>query len=173
MWFVLGTTLMSICLIVAAILQKVLETKSNAGLVAGGIIAIFLFQLPAMACWQVLTYQYPVEILKYSQRARGLSLCQAVGFAFSFLYTYTFPIALEAISWRYFLINVRWNFGMVLVMLVFLVETKGKTLEESDEIFDCVLHLRTERSQVHEGVPLEETRTNQSAASMPLSKVKE
>jgi hypothetical protein len=158
---------MSACLIVVASLQKILEARTNIGLIAGGIIAIFLFQIPAMGCWQILCCQDPSEILKYSQRAKGLALSQALGYAFSFLYTYTFPIAIQNISWRYFLINGCWNLGIVLVLWFLYIETKGKMLEEMDDVLDSPLPWSQEE-HILEGLEPHKTKTNDRKAQADL-----
>lgn len=88
----------------------------------------------------ILAYTYPPEVLRYSQRAHGVVVAQAIGYAFSFLNLYTAPLAIERISWRYYAINGGWNIGILVAVIWLFVETKGKTLEEVDEIFDGTIH---------------------------------
>jgi hypothetical protein len=88
----------------------------------------------------ILTYSYPSQILKYSQRSRGVSVAQAVGYAFATLMAYILPLAVEKISWLYYAMNAGWNVGIVLIIWWVFVETKGKTLEEIDLIFEGVVH---------------------------------
>lgn len=45
-------------------------------------------------------------------------------------------IALEAIDWRYYLIFVGLNIIYAFVWFIFGVETRGRTLEELDEVFN-------------------------------------
>lgn len=47
-----------------------------------------------------------------------------------------FPIALEAIGWKTYMINGAWDVLQVVFIMIFWIETKGKTLEEIDEDFD-------------------------------------
>jgi hypothetical protein len=84
----------------------------------------------------ILGYSYPNEILKFSQRAKGSALAQSIGYAFGFIYLYCFPIALQNISWKYFIINGCWNLLFAVVIWFVFVETKDKTLEEMDELFE-------------------------------------
>lgn len=88
----------------------------------------------------ILAYTYPPEILRYSQRAKGVVVAQAIGYAFSFLNLYTAPLAIERISWRYYAINGGWNLGILAVVYWLFVETKGRTLEEIDEVFEGVVY---------------------------------
>lgn len=68
---------------------------------------------------------------------------QSIGYAFSFLNLYTAPLAIEAISWRYYIINAAWNVGILAVVIWLFVETKGRTLEEMDELFDGTVHRKS------------------------------
>lgn len=45
------------------------------------------------------------------------------------------PLALEVISWRYFLIFLFSNAIFVVILYFFFPETKGKTLEEMNALF--------------------------------------
>lgn len=83
-----------------------------------------------------MAWTYPNELLKFEQRAKGLGIAQAVGFAFSFIWLYCYPIAVENIGWKFFIINAAWNFVGLLVIYFFFIETNGLTLEEVDCLFD-------------------------------------
>lgn len=85
---------------------------------------------------QILVYSYPNEILSFNQRAKGSAIVQSIGWAFSFIYLYCFPIALQTITWRFFIANATWTLAFAVVIWFVVVETKGKTLEEIDEIFE-------------------------------------
>lgn len=88
----------------------------------------------------LLAYTYPVEVLKYSQRAKGVVAAQAIGYAFSFLNLYTAPMAIEKISWRYYALNGGWDLGILLVVVLLFVETKGRTLEEINGLFEATVY---------------------------------
>lgn len=51
--------------------------------------------------------------------------------------TYVTAIALEAIDWHYYLIFVGLNLLYGAVWFFFGVETRGRTLEELDDVFDA------------------------------------
>lgn len=54
------------------------------------------------------------------------------------LATFAFPIGLEKIGWKIYMINGVWDIIELLFVVFFWVETKGKSLEEIDELFDGV-----------------------------------
>lgn len=51
--------------------------------------------------------------------------------------TYVTAVALEAIDWRYYLIFVGLNVVYSLLWFLFGVETRGRTLEELDAVFQA------------------------------------
>ncbi|KAL5603337.1 hypothetical protein FOBRF1_010870 [Fusarium oxysporum] len=108
------------------------------GYAISALIVVALFLLAVSTSWMLLAYTYPIEVLKYSQRAKGVVVAQAIGYAFSFLNLYTAPVAIEKIAWRYYAINGGWDLGILLIVVLMFVETKGRTLEEMDELFEGV-----------------------------------
>jgi hypothetical protein len=50
------------------------------------------------------------------------------------------PTALKRISWKFYMINGGWDILMLVIVIMFWVETKGKTLEDVDEVIDGVSH---------------------------------
>lgn len=67
---------------------------------------------------------------------------------------YILPLAVEKISWLYYAMNAGWNVGIVLVIWWLFVETKGKTLEEIDLIFEGVVHFNAGVNDKGEIVPV-------------------
>ncbi|KAF4964430.1 hypothetical protein FSARC_7616 [Fusarium sarcochroum] len=112
------------------------EHPNEKGYAIGAIVVVALFLLVVANSWSILAYTYPPEVLSYSQRAKGVVTAQAIGYAFSFLNLYTAPLAIENIGWKYYALNGGWNLGILAVVIWLFVETKGRTLEEIDEIFE-------------------------------------
>lgn len=50
------------------------------------------------------------------------------------------PIALFNIGWKTYMINGAWDIAMLIVILYYWIETKGKTLEEIDELIEGKKH---------------------------------
>ena len=53
---------------------------------------------------------------------------------------FTMPIAIDAIGWKLYMINGGWDVLIIVLVAVFWVETKGRTLEELDSLFDGAKH---------------------------------
>lgn len=107
----------------------------------------------------ILAYTYPPEVLKYSQRAKGVAAAQAIGYAISFINLYTSPIALVNISWRYYVITGAWDLVILVVIVLCFKETKDKTLEQIDEIFEKVTHSSVNTMAILDGEELIRQRT--------------
>jgi hypothetical protein len=83
-----------------------------------------------------LAQVYPPEVLNYSIRSTGIGVYQFFANGFGLMATMVFPFALEKIGWKTYMINGAWDVVQLIFVIVFWVETKGKTLEEIDGIFD-------------------------------------
>lgn len=53
---------------------------------------------------------------------------------------YTMPIAMAKLEWKLYMINGAWDVLMIGAIAYWWVETKGKTLEEIDAIFEGEKH---------------------------------
>lgn len=120
--------------------------------------SIFLFQGAYALGITPITVLYPSEILNFSIRADGMALwvlvVEATGcvrllsltlvdikstnaiLPGSVLVTFVFPFALEAISWKLYMINGAYNALQAIFVYTFWVETRGMTLEAIDHLFD-------------------------------------
>lgn len=56
------------------------------------------------------------------------------------LMVFTMPIALDHLGWKLYLINGSWNTLMIAAVAIWWVETKGRTLEELDVLFEGEKH---------------------------------
>jgi hypothetical protein len=80
---------------------------------------------------------YPVEVLSFEMRAKGM--------AFSNLFTsvgllanqFGVSVALERIAWRTYIVFCVWCFIQAAIIWMWVPETKGRTLEELDDIFNA------------------------------------
>ncbi|KAJ5194512.1 uncharacterized protein N7498_007950 [Penicillium cinerascens] len=139
----LSQALLSACLFIIGGLSKIYasnpKSASNA-LVYGNVAVIFLFQGFYSIGWTTLLYLYPSEIMNYSIRANGVAFSSFVLNAFALVFTFIMPIGLGNIGWKMYIINASWDIIILGLIAYYWVETKGKTLEEIDALFEGEKH---------------------------------
>ncbi|KAA1469980.1 general substrate transporter [Dentipellis sp. KUC8613] len=106
------------------------QTRANAG-----ISFIYLFMVIFSFGWTPMQALYGAEVLSYEARAKGLAFLNIVAQASSCINTFGLPVALEKIGWKVYLIFFIWDIFEFIVIYFTVVETKGLTLEEIDEVF--------------------------------------
>ncbi|KAL6157504.1 hypothetical protein ACJQWK_07051 [Exserohilum turcicum] len=80
---------------------------------------------------------YPVEVLSFEIRAKGMAFCQFSLTAAILVNQFAYPVALENIGWRLYIVFACWCPVQAFVVWLFIPETKNRTLEEIDDIFNA------------------------------------
>lgn len=78
---------------------------------------------------------YPIELLPYHLRAKGQAWASLVNTAALFASTYATPAALAALGAKYYLVYVGHGILQAVIVYFCFPETKGKTIEEIDAVF--------------------------------------
>ncbi|KAL1593889.1 hypothetical protein SLS60_010622 [Paraconiothyrium brasiliense] len=139
----LSQSLLVICLFVIGGLSKAYADHpegASKSLIYGDVAVMFLFQGFYSIAWTPLLYLYPPEVMNYSIRANGVAFSQFALNAFACVLVFVMPIGLENIGWKMYMINGSWDIAIIVLIAVYWVETKGKTLEEIDAIFEGEKH---------------------------------
>ncbi|KAI0031233.1 general substrate transporter [Vararia minispora EC-137] len=146
------------CVICLAIVTGLLSgstynaTRSNAG-----ISFVYLFMVIFSFGWTPMQGVYAAEVLAYESRAKGLAFYTIVSQAVSLINTFALPIALQRITWKVYVIFLAWDCFEVVMLWLFLVETKGLTLEQIEDVFaqpnprDYSVRLRLQATRSHPG----------------------
>ncbi|ORY09612.1 aflYb/ hxtA/ putative hexose transporter [Clohesyomyces aquaticus] len=105
---------------------------------AGTAVVAFLFVFFGFydIAFTPLSIAYPVEILPFRLRSKGLSINLTVVFGAGFFNQYVNPIALGAIHWRFYFVYIATLSSMIFIIYFLFPETKGHTLEEIAMVFD-------------------------------------
>ncbi|KAJ7930117.1 hypothetical protein B0H13DRAFT_915479 [Mycena leptocephala] len=111
------------------------EGSNPAGATAA-IAFIFLFGFVYSLAYTPLQALYPAEVLDYNTRAKGMAMYALWVSCASFVNAYAGPIALQKITWKYYIVYVVWDVFECVVIWFCVVETRGRTLEELNEIFE-------------------------------------
>ncbi|KAF8073785.1 general substrate transporter [Lyophyllum atratum] len=121
---------------ILAIVTGLLSSKGNAMQANAGITFIFLFMVVFSFGWTPMQALYPAEVLSYEARAKGLAFLNICAQVATLINTFGLPVALEKIGWKVYVIFLVWDLFELIVIYFFVVETKGLTLEEINEIFE-------------------------------------
>ncbi|KAF4439609.1 putative hexose carrier protein [Fusarium austroafricanum] len=131
--------LLVICLLIIGALSKVYAddpTNASTALIYANVAIMFMFQGIYSVAWTPLFTLYPPEIANFSIRAYTVGLSQLTLNTLSAVFVIIMPIAFKNIGWKVYIINASWDILAVALILCFWIETKGKTLEEIDSVFD-------------------------------------
>ncbi|WPG98677.1 MFS general substrate transporter [Acrodontium crateriforme] len=136
----ISTTLLTVFLFMVGILTALYGTSNNKSGSYATVACVFLFLGAYSYGWTPLLYLYPPEVLNYPIRAVGVGVFQLVENLVAVLMTFTMPIALNKLGWKTYMINGAWDVFMIAAVAFFWVETKGKSLEELDVVFEGEKH---------------------------------
>jgi len=105
--------------------------------VSKGIVTCsYLFVATFATTWGPSSWTYPSEIFPSKIRAKAVSLSTASNWAWNCALAFAVPPLLWNINWKMYMIFAAFNGAALIHMFLTAPETKGKTLEEMDEVFD-------------------------------------
>ncbi|PQE16382.1 hexose transporter protein [Rutstroemia sp. NJR-2017a BVV2] len=114
-------------------------TSSDKSGIYGTVACIFLF-LSYSFVITPLTAMYALEVLFYNMRANGIAMQGICIEVCGVFVTMAFPYMLESLGWKTYIFNASWNILFWVYGYFQWVETRGRTLEEIDELFDWEKH---------------------------------
>jgi len=130
---------MALALVVNAVLSQYYVVKSgeqtsdgNAlrAMVAMNLVFSFFFTFTGIISWV-----YPAEIFPIEIRAKGNSISTLTNWCLNLLFAQTAPIALSNMGFKFFYFFFAFNIVAAACYFLLFPETKGKTLEQIDELF--------------------------------------
>lgn len=128
MWTSAG---MAACFIAIPILLA--NGGKNQQLAATGVL--FLFNTIFGLAWVGGPYLYSAEIAPLRSRSQCNAIANGSNWVFTFIIVMTLPVSFATIGWKTYIYYAVFNAALVPVIYFFMVETKGRSLEELDVIF--------------------------------------
>ncbi|KAG8860731.1 hypothetical protein FRB91_001434, partial [Serendipita sp. 411] len=111
-------------------------TQENRPAANASIALMPIYFLAYSIAYTPMLISYTVEILPYCIRARGFAMMNlTVGIGIT-TNQFVNPIALKALGWKLYIVYCCWLVFELVYIFLYLVETKGKTLEETAALFD-------------------------------------
>ncbi|KAL7624835.1 hypothetical protein AAE478_004049 [Parahypoxylon ruwenzoriense] len=134
-----SSAVLSLCYMIITILAAVYPARpgfpTNVAAQRGLIACIFAVSANYSALLGPMTWIIPPEVFTTELRAKANAVVQVIHYSISLVITQCSPIALAAVGWKYYILFILTNALCTLVFAFAYPETKGKSLEEIDEIF--------------------------------------
>ena len=126
------------CLAMASWTVAAQQSESVGSSTAGRAVIgmMFVFMLFYNIAWSGLLIGYVVEISPFYLRSRYITCMLIAVAAGLFFSNYVNPIALERITWKFYICYAVWLFIQSIVVYFFYIETKGRSLETIAIAFD-------------------------------------
>ncbi|KAG5637163.1 hypothetical protein H0H81_005566 [Sphagnurus paluster] len=97
---------------------------------------IFIFYFFYDMAYTPMVVAYTLEILPYRIRAKGFAVMNLTTMLTAAFNQFINPVAIDAIGWWYYLVYCGWLVVELAFIVAFIVETRGRTLEETSALFD-------------------------------------
>lgn len=128
-----SSSICTFCVMMVIICTALQHKNSHLGLTGIAFVYVFLFAFAFV--WTPCQALYPAEVLSYNARGKGLAMSGLWLNIVSFINTYAAPVGITNSGWRFYFLYFAVDLLGVLFIYLFFVETKGRSLEEIDEIF--------------------------------------
>lgn len=99
----------------------------------------YLFVASFATTWGPTSWTYPAEIFPSKIRAKAVSLATASNWFWNCVLAFAVPPLLWNINWKMYMIFAAFNGLAFIHMFLTAPETKGRTLEEMDDVLDSGL----------------------------------
>ncbi|TGO39197.1 hypothetical protein BHYA_0058g00070 [Botrytis hyacinthi] len=120
---------------------KSVGTNHAAG--TASLAFIFIFGAVYSVGFTPLQALYPVEVLSFEMRAKGMGFSGFAVAAAGLLNQFAWPVSMQKIGWKTYIIFTIWCAVQSTVVWFFIPETRNRTLEELDEIFNSPNPVKT------------------------------
>ncbi|EJU03047.1 general substrate transporter [Dacryopinax primogenitus] len=139
--FMYGSCIMVATLSILTACTALQTTHPKLGTV--GVVFIYLFLANFAMTWVPMMTLYASEIVPFETRAKAIALYNLAINAFSLINSYVPPVAFDNIGWKFYLFYIVFDFVGIFVVYFLFIETRKRTLEEIEEIFQSSNPVRT------------------------------
>ncbi|PYI02714.1 general substrate transporter [Aspergillus sclerotiicarbonarius CBS 121057] len=133
--------LTSICGMLAAytawtVFSSLYASNASHDLAIAVLALIFVFQVCYSIVVTPLCTSYPVEIPPFHSRQKVMGLAYMGNSCANLFNSFVSPVALTAISWRYYIVYIALLTQFLVVVYLFFPETRGHGLEQISDLFE-------------------------------------
>ncbi|MCJ1301107.1 hypothetical protein MMC08_003906 [Hypocenomyce scalaris] len=130
-----GSVIMTVALLINGVLPLVYPNNVNRASDYACVIFIFFYSFGYSIGFGPNSWVYGSEIFPTHVRAKGLCISASGGSIGSIIVAQIWPVALQNIKSKSYFIFMAFNVAAIVLIIPFYPETKGKTLEEMDNLF--------------------------------------
>ncbi|KAI1078940.1 putative MFS sugar transporter [Whalleya microplaca] len=133
-----GAFLMGVYMLIIACLTATHPPVSGQPLSSTGAVSVAMVYLEAMTynmSWGPVSWLYVSEIFPSRIREAGIAVGTATQWLFNFVFSQITPHAINNIGWKTFVMFCIFNWALVVYTWFVIKETKGKSLEEMENLF--------------------------------------
>lgn len=127
---------MIVCLFMLGGFIKMYGSSTNTSGQYATIFWMFLFNFFYGFCFTPMTNLYPSEIFPTRLRTLGSVWFRFWNCGFGLLGAFVLSLAMDAVGWKFYIINASYDILFLPVIYYVWVETKNLTLEEIDDLFE-------------------------------------
>ncbi|KAG2736421.1 hypothetical protein G9P44_000511 [Scheffersomyces stipitis] len=135
--FMFSTLAASACLTGLAVATARYQATSAFAASTTAIVFIYLFGVMFSFAFTPMQPIYPAEISSNVLRSRSMIVLNITAGCAQFINQFAAPAAMENIKYWFYVFYVFWDIFECIIIYFFFVETKGKSLEEIDAIFEA------------------------------------
>lgn len=128
--------MISICMALSSQYGKVGQNQAGARAVIG---FIFIYSACYAIFFNAMIWVVPSELFPMFLRSKGLAFAVFTKTVVAIVLSQITPLALAAVSWRYYSLFIATNLAAAVIYFFFLPETGGKSLEEVVKLFGDTL----------------------------------
>ncbi|KAL5627116.1 hypothetical protein FOBRF1_001459 [Fusarium oxysporum] len=143
--FVVATSCMLGGMVAWTITGSVFARTKSEATGAGILTCVIFFASSYNICWNPLAVAYPVEILPFNIRAKGIALLMGSIKGASFFNQFVNPIGLKNLGWKYYIVYCVWLCIVLITVFFMFPETKNRSLEEISEVFETYSESASEK----------------------------
>ncbi|KEF59375.1 uncharacterized protein A1O9_04219 [Exophiala aquamarina CBS 119918] len=136
----IGCSVMGVLLIVGGVLAHLVNkneaNEAQAQKFGAGVAAVlYLYTFAYGSTWLTVCWVYPTEIFPLASRAKGVAFATIAFSIAGGIVNEITPYLIKAIGFWIFILFAFVNFGMLVPIFLFYIETAGRHLEDLDLLF--------------------------------------